>query len=53
MTNVEYLQKRIEDLQKNIKDKSLPIKFRKNQAVALAEYVSELEKYLNEIGDSL
>ena len=46
MTTEEYLKQRIKDLENNICDSSLPLKFRKNQAFALLNYRDDLKKTL-------
>lgn len=46
MTTEEYLRQRIKDLENNICDSSLPLKFRKNQAFALLNYRDDLKKTL-------
>ncbi len=38
MTTEEYLKQRIKDLENNVCNSSLPLKFRKNQAFALLGY---------------
>jgi len=50
MTEKEYLLERIKELQRNVKDSSLPMKQRLNQAKALKTYKYELDK-LNNIID--
>lgn len=47
MTTEEYLRQRIKDLENNVCDSSLPLKFRKNQAFALLGYREELRRLLN------
>lgn len=47
MTTEEYLRKRINDLEDNVCDSSLPLNFRKNQAFALLIYREELRRLLN------
>lgn len=42
MTTEEYLKQRIKDLENNVCDSSLPLKFRKNQAFALLNYRDDL-----------
>ena len=44
MTTEEYLKQRIKDLENNICDSSLPLKFRKNQAFALLNYRDDLKQ---------
>ena len=44
MTTEEYLKQRIKDLENNICDSSLPLKFRKNQAFALLNYRDDLKR---------
>lgn len=48
MTTQEYLEQRIKDLEKNICDDSLPLKFRKNQAFALLNYRNDLERKIEQ-----
>lgn len=48
MTTQEYLERRIKDLEKNICDDSLPLKFRKNQAFALLNYRNDLERKIEQ-----
>lgn len=50
MTTEEYLKQRIKDLENNICNSSLPLKFRKNQAFALLGYREELRRLLNSKG---
>jgi len=47
MTTEEYLKQRIKDLENNVCNSSLPLKFRKNQAFALLGYHEELLRLLN------
>lgn len=42
MTTEEYLKQRIKDLENNVCNSSLPLKFRKNQAFALLNYRDDL-----------
>ena len=44
MTTEEYLKQRIKDLEKNVCNSSLPLKFRKNQAFALLNYRDDLQQ---------
>lgn len=44
MTTEEYLKQRIKDLENNVCDSSLPLKFRKNQAFALLNYRDDLKQ---------
>lgn len=44
MTTEEYLRQRIKDLEDNICNSSLPLKFRKNQAFALLNYRDDLKQ---------
>ena len=44
MTKVEYLKKRIEYLEKIVADESVPLKIRKNQALALLNYKLDLDR---------
>lgn len=44
MTTEEYLKQRIEDLEKNVCNSSLPLNFRKNQAFALLNYRDDLRQ---------
>ena len=44
MTTEEYLRQRIKDLENNVCDSSLPLKFRKNQAFALLNYRDDLKQ---------
>ena len=44
MTTEEYLKQRIKDLEKNVCNSSLPLKFRKNQALALLNYRDDLQQ---------
>ena len=44
MTTEEYLRQRIKDLEKNVCNSSLPLKFRKNQAFALLNYRDDLQQ---------
>lgn len=53
MTDEEYLQKRIDDLENAVLDSTLPMKLRKNQAYALLSYRSDLEKLLSEKSNKL
>lgn len=48
MTTEEYLKQRIKDLENNVCDSSLPLKFRKNQAFALLNYRDDLKQALLE-----
>lgn len=48
MTTQEYLKQRIKDLEDNVCDESLPLKFRKNQAFALLNYRRDLEKKIEQ-----
>lgn len=44
MTTEEYLKQRIKDLENNVCNDSLPLNFRKNQAIALLNYRDDLRK---------
>lgn len=48
MTTEEYLKQRIKDLEKNVCNSSLPLKFRKNQAFALLNYRDDLQQAILE-----
>ncbi len=52
MTTEEYLKQRIKDLENNVCDSSLPLKFRKNQAFALLNYRDDLKQAVLESAQS-